>query len=117
MFHADGDLFDDIGPTLLKTIDMKDFMKGKHMVIHEDLSNGQEPVPIPCVIDEDLLRPCTCANCCENGINAALEVAEPWKTFSYINKRLLDPSLGLDTEVIFLSCKHSSLQFVQKISA
>ncbi|XP_073391903.1 uncharacterized protein [Physcomitrium patens] len=92
------------GPTLLKTIDMKDFMKGKHMVIHEDLSNGQEPVPIPCVIDEDLLRPCTCANCCENGINAALEVAEPWKTFSYINKRLLDPSLGLDTESSKLGC-------------
>lgn len=40
MFYVDGDFFDDIGLIFLKIIDMKDFMKGKYMVIYEDLSNG-----------------------------------------------------------------------------
>jgi len=98
--HVDIDHF---GPTSLETINIKDVIKGKHIVVHEDLSNGQEPVPIPCVIDEDVLRPCSCASCRENGANTSGDIAEPWICFNYINKRLLDPSLGLDTEVTFLS--------------
>lgn len=103
MVHADIDHFNDKGPTSLETINIKDVIKGKHIVMHEDLSNGQEPVPIPCVIDEDVLRPCSCASCRENVANTSLDIAEPWKCFNYINKRLLDPSLGLDTEVTFSS--------------
>lgn len=85
-------------------MDIKEVIKGKHIVMCEDLSNGQEPVPVPCVVDEDILRPCTCSSCRESPGNSALDSTEPWKAFSYINKRLLDPSLGLDTEVTCLFC-------------
>lgn len=97
------DYFNEKGPATLETINIKDVIKGKSIVMYEDLSNGQEPVPIPCVVDEDVLRPCSCASCRENGGTSSIDIAEPWKCFIYINKRLLDPSLGLDTEVTFPS--------------
>lgn len=89
-------------------MDIKEVIRGKHIVMCEDLSNGQEPVPVPCVVDEDILRPCTCSSCRESPGSSALDSTEPWKAFSYINKRLLDPSLGLDTEV---TCHFLSLNF------
>ena len=101
MLHFDIDHVNDIGPASLETVNIKDVIKGKSFILNEDFSNGQEPVPIPCVVDEEVYsRPCSCASCRDNLGDPCLDISEPWKCFSYTNKRLLDPSLGLDTEVI-----------------
>ena len=93
MLHVVIDHVNDMGRTASETVKVQE---GTSIVIKEDLSNGQEPVPIPCVIDREVLKPCPCAQC--RG-NPSTDNCEPWKGFNYTNKRLLDPSLGLDTEV------------------
>lgn len=72
-------------------------------VLCEDLSFGKEMVPIPCVIDIDVMGACSCPLCVDNPMNH-LEPVSPWVNFTYVTKRLLDPSLGLDTENSQLSC-------------
>ncbi|KAJ7542310.1 hypothetical protein O6H91_10G100800 [Diphasiastrum complanatum] len=72
-------------------------------VICEDVSSGQESVPVPCVVDEDLIKSCNCASCKE-GNASQMDASNPWETFSYITRRLLKPSLGLDTKSSQLGC-------------
>ncbi|KAI5076200.1 hypothetical protein GOP47_0008265 [Adiantum capillus-veneris] len=79
------------------------------MVLCEDLSFGKERVPIPCVVDRDVLGPCNCPACVENQNNQP-EALMPWLNFSYVTKRTLDPSLGLDTESSGLGCGCQGLQ-------
>ncbi len=77
----------------------------KSLVLLEDLSNGQEQVPIVCVVDRDTIEPCTCSLCIENAKSGPpnMDALRPWDTFVYGTKRLLDPSLGLDTKVLNLN--------------
>jgi hypothetical protein len=37
------------------------------VLLSEDLSNGLEKVPIRCVMDGDVMEPCTCSLCNESG--------------------------------------------------
>jgi len=88
----------------------------KSLVLLEDLSNGQEQVPIVCVIDHDVMgEPCSpsCSLCTSENTNSRPSDVDgalrPWDSFVYGTKRLLDPSLGLDTKVFFNSTKKKSL--------
>ena len=72
------------------------------MILCEDLSFGKERVPIPCILDSDVMGKCACSVCVDNPNNHS-ETLTPWLEFSYVTKRTVDASLGLDTEVsIFL---------------
>lgn len=68
-------------------------------MLSEDLSKGQERVPIACVMDEDAMEPCTCSSCSEPGGLGVQGDSQPWDDFVYVTERLLDPSLGVDTKV------------------
>jgi hypothetical protein len=88
----------------------------KSLVLLEDLSNGQEQVPIVCVVDQDVMgEPCSpsCSLCTSENTNSRPSDVDgalrPWDSFVYGTKRLLDPSLGLDTKVFFNSTKKNSL--------
>jgi hypothetical protein len=70
----------------------------KAIILLKDLSFGKEAVPIPCVVDEDVMNPCPC-DLCKDGKDQKTSSMRPWESFSYITERLLDPSLGLDTKV------------------
>ncbi|CAN6459880.1 unnamed protein product [Victoria cruziana] len=75
----------------------------KSIVLCEDLSFGKEAVPVACVVDEHLINFFyTCIDGVHRG--AAAEVCMPWKDFTYITTRMLDPSLGLDTKSSQLGC-------------
>ncbi|MCO5564344.1 hypothetical protein L7F22_018004 [Adiantum nelumboides] len=82
--------------------DVKECINNK-VVLCEDISSGKERVPIPCVVDRDVLGPCSCSMCLDNQ-NSQPEAHMPWLHFSYVIKRTLDPSLGLDTESSGLGC-------------
>ncbi|KAJ7550851.1 hypothetical protein O6H91_07G121600 [Diphasiastrum complanatum] len=72
-------------------------------VICKDVSLGQESIPISCVVDEDIIKACSCSSCKEGKISQ-VDASSPWETFSYITRRLLKPSLGLDTKNSQLGC-------------
>lgn len=71
----------------------------KSVLLSEDISNGMEKVPIRCVMDGDAMEPCSCSLCSDGGDSTSPRDGQPWNNFVYINKRHLDPSLGLDTKV------------------
>lgn len=73
----------------------------KAFVICEDLSFGKEAMPVPCVIDEDLIDPAIYALYKEG---KDLKLDTYMQNFTYITERLLDPSLGLDTKSSQLGC-------------
>ncbi|KAJ4902855.1 Histone-lysine N-methyltransferase SUVR5 [Raphanus sativus] len=60
---------------------------GKTNVLCSDISFGKEPVPISCVVDEDLLNP-----------------EKPWESFTYVTKPMLNPSADLANENVQLTC-------------
>ncbi|ONK68314.1 uncharacterized protein A4U43_C05F10060 [Asparagus officinalis] len=67
----------------------------KTVVLCEDVSFGKEPVPVACVIDENI----------KDGLNSQEPPAlSPWQGFTYITKRLLGSSLDLDAENPQLGC-------------
>lgn len=75
--------------------------QGKAFVICEDLSFGKEAMPVPCVIDEDLMDPSISA-LYKEGQDRNFDTY--MQNFTYITERLLDPSLGLDTKSSQLGC-------------
>ncbi|XP_077233209.1 histone-lysine N-methyltransferase SUVR5 isoform X2 [Tasmannia lanceolata] len=78
----------------------------KAIVLCKDVSFGRESVPVACVIDEDLKDSLNFITDKEsNGQNPCSSM--PWEGFTYVTKRLLDPSLGLDTE-LGCACPHPS---------
>ncbi|GLJ05151.1 hypothetical protein SUGI_0012200 [Cryptomeria japonica] len=81
---------------VLNASDIKSSHQRKIVVLLEDLSFGQETVPIPCVMDEDLIG--------IDGKDQHLDSSRPWEIFSYITDRLLDSSLGLDAKSSQLGC-------------
>lgn len=60
---------------------------GKTVVLCDDISFGKEPVPVSCVVDEDLVIP-----------------EKPWESFTYITKPMLNPSVDLANENVQLRC-------------
>ncbi|XP_048334681.2 histone-lysine N-methyltransferase SUVR5 isoform X3 [Ziziphus jujuba] len=65
-------------------------------VLCDDISFGQELVPVACVADDDLVDsdPHLAASCeVQNSRHS-----KPWESFTYVTKPLLDQSLALDTE-------------------
>ncbi|XP_009140488.1 histone-lysine N-methyltransferase SUVR5 [Brassica rapa] len=62
---------------------------GKTNVLCNDISFGKEPVPVSCVVDEDLLKQCE---------------KKPWECFTYVTKPMLNPSVDLSKEKLQLKC-------------
>lgn len=75
----------------------------KAIVLCEDVSFGKEPVPVACVIDEVLKDELDISY---HGISYSEgpPALMPWQSFTYITRRLFEPSLGLDTENSHLGC-------------
>ncbi|KAF8377466.1 hypothetical protein HHK36_030844 [Tetracentron sinense] len=75
----------------------------KTKVLCEDISLGQESVPVACAVDEDLMG--SLHILADEGSDLQnTRRSMPWEGFTYVTKRLLDPSLGLDTESSQLGC-------------
>ncbi|XP_015949609.1 histone-lysine N-methyltransferase SUVR5-like [Arachis duranensis] len=70
----------------------------KAVVLCDDISFGKESIPMICVVDQNLL------NSLRNGSN---EQDQPWESFTYISKPILDRSLCLDSESLQLGCSCS----------
>ncbi|KAJ6847897.1 histone-lysine N-methyltransferase SUVR5 [Iris pallida] len=73
----------------------------KVTILCEDVSFGKEPVPVACVIDNDL----------KDSLDIRFDEASygqattmPWQSFTYVTKRLIEPSLGLDSKNSYLGC-------------
>lgn len=74
----------------------------KDVVVCDDISFGQESVPIACVVDEDLLDS---LHILADGSDGQItRYSMPWESFTYVTKPLLDQSLGLDAESWQLGC-------------
>lgn len=64
----------------------------KNIVLCDDISFGQESVPIACVLDENILN-------AEGPDGQISEYAFPWESFTYATRPLLHQSLVLESEV------------------
>ncbi|KAK4416270.1 Histone-lysine N-methyltransferase SUVR5 [Sesamum alatum] len=69
----------------------------KNIILCDDISFGQESVPIACVVDENLLN-------AEGSEGQMIQDSFPWESFTYITKPLLDQSLVLESESLQLGC-------------
>lgn len=70
------------------------------LVLCDDISFGQELVPVPCVADNGILDSDPCLVASSDGQKSRHSM--PWESFTYITKPLLDQSLAPETEVSFL---------------
>ncbi|KAL3833410.1 hypothetical protein ACJIZ3_008146 [Penstemon smallii] len=68
-----------------------------NIVLCDDISFGQESVPIACVVDEYLLN-------AEGPDGQMTQYSFPWESFTYVTKPLLDQSLSLEVESSQLGC-------------
>ncbi|XP_078441821.1 histone-lysine N-methyltransferase SUVR5 isoform X2 [Wolffia australiana] len=71
------------------------------IILCDDISFGLESVPVPCVVDEHLIKEQLYGG---SLFWESLGFSRPWLEFSYATKRLLDPDLGLDTKSSQLGC-------------
>lgn len=71
----------------------------KAVVLCDDISFGQELVPVACVADEGLLGSVHILGDCSDGQNVM-----PWESFTYVMKPFLDQSICRDTESLQLGC-------------
>ncbi|CAA7404109.1 unnamed protein product [Spirodela intermedia] len=76
----------------------------KAIILCEDISFGLESVPVPCVVDENIIKEPLSTSSNGSLDWQALGISMPWQGFSYATKRLLDPALGLDTKSSQLGC-------------
>ncbi|GMP28218.1 hypothetical protein CsSME_00003856 [Camellia sinensis var. sinensis] len=86
-------------------IDSRHFKRSsmlKTFILCDDISFGQESVPIICVVDENLLDSLRTARDSSDGQITAYSM--PWESFTYVRKPLLDPSLSLEAESLQLGC-------------
>ncbi|KAH6774682.1 hypothetical protein C2S51_013086 [Perilla frutescens var. frutescens] len=74
----------------------------KNIILCDDISFGQEPMPITCVVDENILN-------AEGPDGQITEYSFPWESFNYVTKPMIDQSLVLELESSQLgcSCAHS----------
>lgn len=87
------DIKDEIGKSLPNP-GHEDF-KPQTVIISPDLSNGQEPVPVVCSVEQDVVDNWEKTH--KDG-NSSSETFRP-DSFDYITERVLNPSLGVDPEV------------------
>ncbi|KAK2987494.1 hypothetical protein RJ640_012153 [Escallonia rubra] len=74
----------------------------RSIILCDDISFGQESVPIACVVDESLLGS---LHMLEDGSDdQTTEYSMPWECFTYITKPLVDQSIGVETESLQLGC-------------
>ncbi|KAG8384504.1 hypothetical protein BUALT_Bualt04G0124800 [Buddleja alternifolia] len=79
-------------------IDSRHFsLDEKNIILCDDISFGQESLPIACVVNEDLLN-------AEGPDGQMAEYSFPWESFTYVTKSLLDQSLVLESESSQLGC-------------
>ncbi|KAJ0260394.1 Histone-lysine N-methyltransferase SUVR5 [Hirschfeldia incana] len=64
---------------------------GKTVVLCSDISFGKEPVPVSCVVDEDLSNP-------------EKQFEKPWESFTYVTKPILNSSVDPAKENVELRC-------------
>ncbi|CAA2953752.1 histone-lysine N-methyltransferase SUVR5 [Olea europaea subsp. europaea] len=69
----------------------------RNIILCDDISFGQESVPIACVVDESLLN-------ADGSDGQITEYSFPWESFTYITKPLHDQSLILEAESSQLGC-------------
>ncbi|KAL2552094.1 Histone-lysine N-methyltransferase SUVR5 [Forsythia ovata] len=69
----------------------------RNIILCDDISFGQESVPIACVVDESLLN-------ADGSDGQITEYSFPWESFTYVTKPLLDQSLVLEAESSQLGC-------------
>lgn len=75
----------------------------KAIILCEDVTFGKEPVPVPCVIDKDLKD---VLNISYHGISYSERHPGlvPWQEFTYVTRRLIEPSLSHHAENSHLGC-------------
>nr|XP_010906908.1 histone-lysine N-methyltransferase SUVR5 isoform X1 [Elaeis guineensis] len=83
--------------------------KRKAIILCEDVSFGREPVPIVCVIDEEF-KDSFHVSSNEAPSGQELGISMPWRGFTYVTERLIEPSLGLDTKNSQLGCACPNLK-------
>ncbi|XP_031270722.1 histone-lysine N-methyltransferase SUVR5 isoform X6 [Pistacia vera] len=74
----------------------------KDTILCDDISFGQESIPVACIVDDSLLDSlCVPAGSsdCQN-----FRSSMPWESFTYVTKPVLDQSLDLDAESLQLGC-------------
>lgn len=73
-------------------------LKEKAVILCEDISFGQELVPVVCVADEGQRNSPYISLANSDGQNVGYSM--PWENFTYIKKPLLDKSLAIHSEVV-----------------
>ncbi|MQL90835.1 hypothetical protein Taro_023435, partial [Colocasia esculenta] len=79
------------------------------IILCEDMSFGQEPVPVACVIDKNI-KDLFHLDFSEASAGQDPGVSMPWQGFTYVTKRLLSPSLRLDPKSSQLGCACSDVK-------
>ncbi|XAR73921.1 Histone-lysine N-methyltransferase [Bertholletia excelsa] len=79
----------------------------KTFILCDDISFGQESVPIMCVVDEDLLDFLNIVWESSGGQMAANSM--PWESFTYVRKPLLGRFISLEPETMQLGCACTQL--------
>lgn len=77
-------------------------LKEKAVILCEDISFGQEFVPVVCVADEGLRNSPHIS--LANSDSQEVGYSMPWESFTYIKKSLLNKSLAIDTESLQFGC-------------
>lgn len=78
------------------------------IMLCDDISFGQESVPVACVVDENLLG--SLYSLVDGSDGTTNEHSLPWESFTYVMKPLLDQSLDLVAQSLQLgcACKHAT---------
>lgn len=72
------------------------------IILCDDISSGQEAVPIACVVDENLLA--SLPMLLDGSNDQSTTYSMPWEGFMYGRKPLLDRSLAVNAESLQLGC-------------
>ncbi|WOG93156.1 hypothetical protein DCAR_0312437 [Daucus carota subsp. sativus] len=72
------------------------------IILCDDISFGQETVPIACVVDENLLG--SLPILVEGSNDQSTKYSMPWEGFRYVRKPLVDRSLAVNAESLQLGC-------------
>ncbi|GAB4848903.1 hypothetical protein Ancab_003715 [Ancistrocladus abbreviatus] len=65
------------------------------IILCDDISYGQESVPVACVVDKNLIDSLHVPSC---GFDGCLTFM-PWESFTYVTKRMIDQSFAIDLQL------------------
>ncbi|KAJ8764536.1 hypothetical protein K2173_006276 [Erythroxylum novogranatense] len=105
--HKDNEWSMDECHCVIDLHDLRGRPKQKATVLCDDISFGKEPIPVTCVMDEDIVdsrHPSMNGSADENP-----KCTMPWEMFTYVTRPLLDQLHGIDIESLNLgcSCQHT----------